>query len=141
MCRFVQPLFVYRNFVLSLNFFSIQRASYGRPALFLRDEAGEVCTHSRNGSPLWNFTSAAARAFFLEEVVGQTAMEAGSNLVFFDGWDGAYMLSNDSSTWHGSTAGTSCGGSVTFSLAYLRNEAAIGLGRIVALYYRASILC
>jgi hypothetical protein len=113
-----KPLFVYRNFVLSLNFFSIQRASYSRPELFLRDAHGRVCVHNRNGSPFWNFSSPAARSFFLDEVVAQAAMEAGSNLVFFDGWDGPYVLSNDSSTWHGSTAGSSCGTSVTFSLEY-----------------------
>ncbi len=71
-----------------------------------------------------NFTHPDARSFFLNELVSQAAMESGSNLVFFDGWDGPYCgLSNDTSTWHGSTAGSSCGTSVTFSLDYLRNEA------------------
>ena len=50
-----------------------------------------------------------------------------SNLVFFDGWDGSYMLSNDSSTYHGATAGSSCGSAVTFSVEYLKAEAQIML--------------
>ena len=50
-----------------------------------------------------------------------------SNLVFFDGWDGSYMLSNDSSTYHGATAGSSCGSAVTFSVDYLKAEAEIML--------------
>eukprot|EP01043_Picozoa_sp_COSAG02_P051942 COSAG02_NODE_5531_length_4252_cov_2.279316_2_plen_243_part_00 len=48
-----KPIFVYRNFVLSLHFYSIQRASYSQPELFLRNSAGDVCLHSRNGSPFW----------------------------------------------------------------------------------------
>eukprot|EP01052_Picozoa_sp_SAG31_P009314 SAG31_NODE_487_length_14980_cov_9.526376_7_plen_184_part_00 len=48
-----KPIFVYRNFVLSLHFYSIQRGSYSRPDLFLRNAAGEVCLHNRNGSPFW----------------------------------------------------------------------------------------
>eukprot|EP01052_Picozoa_sp_SAG31_P019961 SAG31_NODE_1480_length_8180_cov_5.458978_2_plen_161_part_00 len=110
------------------HFYSIQRASYSRPELFLRNGAGEVCLGRGNGSPFWNFTNPEARAFFLEELVSQAAMESGSNLVFFDSWDFPYCgLSNDSSTWHGATGGTSCGTSVTFSLEYLRNEGQIML--------------
>ena len=122
-----KPIFVYRNFIIALHFYSIQRASYSRPELFLRDSKGNVCLHSRNGSPFWNFSSPDARRFFLEEMVTQAAMESGSNLVFFDGWDGSYMLSNDSSTYHGATAGSSCGSAVTFSVDYLKAEAEIML--------------
>ena len=74
-----KPIFVYRNFIIALHFYSIQRASYSRPELFLRDSKGNVCLHSRNGSPFWNFSNPDARRFFLEEMVTQAAMESGVN--------------------------------------------------------------
>ena len=127
-----KPLFVYRNTVLALHFMSIQRAAYSRPDLFLHGPDGQVCRHSRNGSPFWNFSNPAARTFFVEQVVAGAAREAGSNLIFFDGWDGPYCgLTNDPTTYHGSTAGSSCGSSVVFTLSQLRDEVAVVLGMLV----------
>ena len=48
-----KPIFVYRNFVYSLHFYSLQRASYSRPELFPRNDKGEVCLGKGNGSPFW----------------------------------------------------------------------------------------
>ena len=100
---------MYRNFVMALHFYDIQRAAYARPELFLRGSSGEVCLQDVNGSPFWNFSHPETRAFFLDEMVTSAAREAGSNLVFFDSNDAFYCnLVDSASDYAGPSGGSSC---------------------------------